>query len=96
MTEFISKFDGWMKAELGEPTFTLLARDFRAANHVRQWAYERERDIHMGRKPAADTEMVREARRIALAMEEWYLEHRGETPLNTAQKLRFGTTTTGN
>lgn len=72
----ISKFDGWAKAEPGEPTFTLLARDWRAPNFVKQWAYERERDIAQGRKPETDREMVTEARKVAKAMVEWYEEHR--------------------
>lgn len=71
-----STFDGWIKAEADEPTFTLLARDPRAPNFVKQWAYERERDIQTGRKPEADRAMVAEARRIAKAMEVWYAEHR--------------------
>ena len=71
-----SKFDGWLRAEPGEPSFTLLARDWRAPNFVKQWAYERERDIVTGRKPPSDIEMVREARRIAKAMEAWYAEHK--------------------
>lgn len=76
MEGYISKFDGWIKAELGEPTFTLMARDHRAPWMVKQWAYERQRDIAMGRKPESDMEMVKEARRIARAMEEWHREHR--------------------
>lgn len=87
MTEFISKFDGWLKAELGEPTFTLMARDFRAAYMVKQWAYERQRDIAMGRKPESDMEQVREAQRVARAMQEWYREHRGEWV--APEKLNF-------
>lgn len=75
---FISRFDAWEKAEPEEPTFTLLARDKRAAWIVLQWAYERERDIAMGRKPEGDREQVREARRIARAMQDWYREFREE------------------
>jgi len=75
-----SKFDGWMRAETDEPTFTLLARDRRAPGVVKQWAYERERDIATGRKPESDREMVAEARRIAKAMETWHAEHRADEP----------------
>jgi hypothetical protein len=45
---------------------------------VKQWAYERERDIATGRKPESDRPMIKEARKIAKAMEEWYNEHRAE------------------
>jgi hypothetical protein len=71
-----SKFDGWLRAEPGEPTFTLMARDFRAPFMVKQWAYERQRDITTGRKPESDMEMVVEARRIARAMERWYEDNK--------------------
>jgi hypothetical protein len=74
MTLVPSKFDGWLKAEPDEPTFTLLARDRRASEMVKQWAYERERDVVTGRKPQGDMEQVREARRIARLMERWYEE----------------------
>jgi hypothetical protein len=78
-----SKFDGWLKAEADEPTFTLMARDWRAPDMVLQWAYERQRDIATGRKPDTDMEMVKEARRIARAMKEWFNEHKptGYDPL---------------
>jgi hypothetical protein len=78
MTLVPSKFDGWLKAEPDEPTFTLMARDRRAPWMVRQWAYERQRDIATGRKPESDLEQVVEARRIAVAMERWYDDRKGE------------------
>lgn len=56
----------------GEPTFTLLARDWSAAHTVRAWAYERERMILRGDKPQSDMEKVENARRIADAMVKWY------------------------
>lgn len=76
---FTSKFDGWEKAEPDEPTFTLLARDRRAPHIIKQWAYERQRDIATGRKPESDMEQVTEARRIAVAMENWFRENRGDS-----------------
>jgi hypothetical protein len=86
MTIAPSPFDGWLKAEPDEPTFTLMARDWRAPNMVKQWAYERARDIATGRKPEADRPMVTEARRIARAMEDWYREHRAGEQVRPSQE----------
>lgn len=87
---FISAFDGWLNAEVDEPHFTLLARDYRAPFMVLQWAYERQRDIATGRKPESDRIQVVEARRIARLMQDWYRENRGEWA--PKDKLKFGGT----
>ena len=70
-------FDAYNKALPDEPMFTLLARDNSAPDMVRQWAYERERDIAQGRRPVTDAVMVAEARRCANAMTLWRRENFG-------------------
>lgn len=60
-----------------EPLFTLLARDQSAPGMVRQWAYEREREVRTGLKPEADMAMVEEARAVARDMEKWRRENDG-------------------
>jgi len=70
-------FDAYDKALPDEPMFTLLARDNSAPDMVRQWAYEREREIAQGRRPVTDAVMVAEARRCANAMTLWRRENFG-------------------
>ena len=71
------KFDCYARAMPDEPLFTVLARDASAPGMVRQWAYEREREIATGDRPESDREMVAEARECAVAMEKWRLENTG-------------------
>jgi hypothetical protein len=73
-----SAFDCYNVAEPDEPLFTLLARDQSAPGMVRQWAYERAREIYAGTKPESDRAMVDEARAVALQMERWRLDHRAQ------------------
>lgn len=54
-----------------EPMFILLARDPGAPTLVRAWCDQREQEIEQGKRPAADIEQVREARRCADRMEGW-------------------------
>lgn len=70
-------FDCYDKALPDEPMFTLLARDDSAPDMVRQWAYEREREVAQGRRSPADLAMVAEARRCANAMALWRGENFG-------------------
>lgn len=60
-----------------EPMFVLLARDTRAAQHVRDWATQRRADISLGKKPATDMAQVEDAFRTADAMEAWREENDG-------------------
>lgn len=64
-------YDCFARALPDEPMFTLLARDTSAPAMVRQWAYEREREISRGDRPEADRAMIAEARQCAIDMEEW-------------------------
>lgn len=70
-------FDAYDKALPDEPMFTLLARDASAPDMVRQWAYEREREVAQKRRPEADLAMVAEARRCANAMVRWRQDNFG-------------------
>lgn len=70
-------FDCHAHALPDEPFFTLLARDASAPGMVRQWAYEREREIKTGTKPWTDLHMVDEARLLAKAMELWRRQNEG-------------------
>lgn len=60
-----------------EPFFTLLARDQSAPDKVRQWAYERRRQILGGLAPEGDIERVESALKIAKQMEHWRAENEG-------------------
>lgn len=60
-----------------EPSFLLLGRDRSAPDMVRQWAYEREREIATGNKPTTDNNQVANARQIAQEMEKWRRENEG-------------------
>ena len=71
------KYDCYTRALSDEPMFTLLARDSSAPGMVRQWAYEREREVAQGKRAADDLEMVAEARRCANAMERWRQDNFG-------------------
>lgn len=62
----------------GEPSFTLLARDRSAPSMVRQWAFEREREIKNGTKPKGDIVQIENARKIATEMERWREDNEGE------------------
>jgi hypothetical protein len=64
-------YDCYARARQDEPMFTLLARDASAPGMVRQWAYERQREITRGDRPISDAAMVAEARKCADEMEEW-------------------------
>jgi hypothetical protein len=54
-----------------EPMLVLLARDVSAPKLARDWADQREADIHAGRKPASDMVQVQEVRELADRMEAW-------------------------
>jgi hypothetical protein len=69
----------------GEPHFLLLARDYSAATMVRQWAYERQRAIMSGFKPATDMTDVIEARKIADDMERY---RKDNNLVNHATRIR--------
>lgn len=71
------EFDCYERARPDEPMFTLLARDASAPGMVRQWAYERAREIYRGDRPASDFKMVEEARAVADQMEEWRRQNDG-------------------
>lgn len=70
-----SPFDAYDKALPDEPMFILLARDASAPHMVRQWAYEREREVAQCRRPEADLAMVAEARCCANVMALWREEN---------------------
>lgn len=62
----------------GEPEFALLARDKSAPEMVRQWAYERERQVAGGLAPASDTDQIARARMVATDMEMWRIANDGK------------------
>jgi hypothetical protein len=70
-------FDCLARALPEEPLFVLLARDASAPGMVLQWAFEREREIMRGDRPAEDGAMVLEARRCAQQMADWRVENDG-------------------
>lgn len=76
-TKQLSLFDCYDRALPDEPTFTLLARDKSAPHMIRQWAYERERQITTGEAPESDREKVEEARNVATGMQVWRLANQG-------------------
>lgn len=63
------------RALVGEPTFTLLARDQDAPGTVKEWAYRRERAITRGEYPPEDKGKVASARAVAVKMDEWRIKN---------------------
>lgn len=61
-----------------EPVFTLVGRDRFAADLVRRWADDVERtSVNMGEMTSQRREKIAEARRLAIAMDEWRAAHHG-------------------
>lgn len=64
-------YDCYSRALPDEPMFTLLARDPRAPQLLREWADLRRADIIKGERSEDDLRMCQEADECADQMEEW-------------------------
>ena len=71
-------FDAHEKALPDEPTFTLLARDWGAPHMVRQWAYQRLREISSGERPESEIAQVDSAISVANEMVRWRRDNDGK------------------
>jgi hypothetical protein len=75
--------DGYMRARLDEPMFTLLARDALAPNLVNQWAAGREKQIRDGERPdtPAERATIMQAVQLAQSMAMWRIQNNAQKEL---------------